>query len=399
MLEEYQIPVSKPVLAKNQDEAADIAKKIGYPVVMKIQSNDITHKTDVGGVKLNVKTSKEVKEMYGQIVKNVKKAEPKSKIDGITIQPMVSSDGYELIIGSKKDPTFGSVILFGMGGVSVELFKDRAIGLPPLNDTLAKRLIEGTKVYELLKGFRGKKAANINLLKEILVRFSGLIVDFPEIKEIDINPLIIDTKKAFALDARIILDQEAISSGYTGKHENLVIGPYPTEYIEKIDVNGKEVTLRPIKPEDEPLHKDMFMSLSEETIRFRFLKAIKELSHAELVRFCYIDYDREITLVAIANENKKKSMVGICMLTGDPDNESAEFAIMLRDKWQGKGLGEKMMDSSISMAKTKGWKTIYAGLLPTNLKMINLFRKKGFELEKAESKDMYYVRKNICSIQ
>ncbi len=394
ILEEYQIPVSNPILAKNQEEAVKIAKKIGYPIVMKIQSPDISHKTDAGGVKLDIRTDEDAKDAFKEIITNAKKYDTKAKIDGISIQQM-APEGYEVIIGSKKDPLFGSVILFGMGGVAVELFQDKKIGLPPLNETLAKRLMEGTKVYELLKGFRGRKPADIDLLKKILVRFSHLIVDFPEIKEVDINPLNIDDKRAIALDARIIIDENVIFKENIPKHEHLVIIPYPTELIRKVNVKGNDVILRPIKPEDEPLHEEMFKGFSEETVRYRFFRLIKELSHAERVRYCHNDYDREIALVAIVEEKGKRRMLGVCRLTGDMDNETAEFAIVLQDEWQSKGLGEEMMDYVIDIAKQKGWKSIYAGVLTSNFKMIKLFKKKGFKFENIPEEGMYNVKKEL----
>ncbi|MBU0628015.1 MAG: bifunctional acetate--CoA ligase family protein/GNAT family N-acetyltransferase [Nanoarchaeota archaeon] len=395
LLEEYGIPVSKPILAKTAEEAVKIAKKMKYPVVLKLQSPDITHKSDAGGVRLNVRTDHGVIDNFEMIIDSAKKYKPSAKLEGVTVQPMVANEGYELILGSKKDNLFGSVILFGMGGIAVELFKDKRIGLPPLNDTLAKRLIEGTKIYEFLKGFRGKKAVNIDLLKQIVIRFSHLIVDFPEIKEMDINPFIIDHKEALALDARIAIDENMIFNDKAGRQDHLVIIPYPTEFIKKVNVKGKEIILRPIKPEDEPLHEEMFKTFSQDTVRFRFFRIIKELTREEVIRFCHSDYDREIALVAIIKDGGKEKMIGVCRLTGDPNNEKAEFAIMLRDDWQSKGLGEIMMDYILDIAKQKGWKTIYAGVLRSNVKMIKLFQKKGFKLEMIEGEGMYEVKKDI----
>ncbi|MEM2953659.1 MAG: acetate--CoA ligase, partial [Candidatus Bathyarchaeia archaeon] len=272
LLEYYDLPVVKTYVARTADEAVRIASQIGYPVVLKILSPQITHKTEAGGVVFDLKSESEVREAFERIIKNAKAYSPNAKIFGVTVQPMVKKNGYEVIIGAKKDPLFGPVILFGMGGIGVELFKDYAIGIPPLNQTLARRLLEETKVYQLLKGYRNMPPANMKLLEEILVRFSQMIIDFPQIKEADINPLLINEKEAYVLDARIVVDKDLIFKKVE-PHQHLIISPYPKKYeiLWKLR-DGRTVLLRPIKPEDEPLWLEMFQNFSEESIRYRFFQ-------------------------------------------------------------------------------------------------------------------------------
>jgi acetyltransferase len=249
VLEFYNFPVVKTYVAQDEDEAVAIASRIGYPVVLKILSPQIIHKTDAGGVVLDIKSEEEVREAFRTIIENAKKYNPKAEILGVTVQPMVKKRGYEVILGSKKDVVFGPVIMFGMGGIGVELFKDFSIGLPPLNQTLARRMMEETKVYQLLKGYRGMPPANIKRLEEVMVLFSHLLIDFPQIKEVDINPLLVDEKDAIAIDARIVIDKELVFKKVE-PHQHLVISPYPKKYetLWKLR-DGRTVLLRPIKPE------------------------------------------------------------------------------------------------------------------------------------------------------
>ncbi|MFP3984535.1 MAG: GNAT family N-acetyltransferase, partial [Candidatus Bathyarchaeia archaeon] len=387
ILEAYGIPTAKTQLAKTEDEAVSSAEEIGYPIVLKIYSPQITHKTDVGGVMLNLKNETEVREAYKKILENAQKKASEADVKGVTVQPMITKEGYELIIGSKKDRLFGPVILFGMGGVFVELYKDRAIGLPPLNQTLARRIIERTQVYQLLKGFRGKPSANTKRLEEIMVKFSEMLIDFPELTEVDINPLIVDNEDAVALDARIVIDRNLLFQE-VAPHEHLVISPYPKRYEWQIKLkDNRAILLRPIKPEDEPLENDLWKTFSEETQRFRFFSPMRTWSHATLVRYTNIDYDREIALVAILTENGKKKMIGVVrMIMEPPDFNAAEVAIVVGDPWQGLGLGSKMMDSIIEVAKDKNLDSIYGLMLRDNQRAIELFREKLFSVDYASVK-------------
>ncbi len=385
-LDTYDIPTSTTRVAESADQAANIAYEIGYPVVLKIYSHDITHKTDVGGVALNLGNKEEVKEAYHDIVSRAQNHRPSADILGVTVQKMISNIDYELILGSKKDPLFGASILFGRGGTGVELYKDTAAGFPPLNQVLAHRLMEETKVYQLLKGYRGKEGADIRELEKQLTRFGQLIIDFPEIKEIDINPLAVIDGSFKALDARIILDTDYRNKKVEKTHEHLAIEPYPRQYVEdwRLD-DGRDVTLRPIRPEDEPLEFELFDSFSDKTWRQRFFGPRTEVTHREMTRYTNIDYRREMAIIGILEENDDKKMIGVGRLIIGPDQDTGEYAVVVGDPWQKLGLGEKLTDSIIGVAEDKGLKTIYATILKNNKPMLQLARKMGFQEEERDS--------------
>jgi acetyltransferase len=380
-LDAYGIPRARGELATNLNEALAIASKIGYPVALKIVSHDIVHKTDVGGVVTNVSSESELRTAFLKLVDTVKSKAPDAKIKGVYVQQMIKPTNYELILGSKKDPDFGSVIMFGAGGIATEVFRDFSIGLPPLNQVLARRLMEETKIYNsLLHGMRGKPPADMKKLEEIVVRFSNLIVDFPEIKEADINPLIVTDNSIYAVDFRIVLDPECVDSHEPYPH--LVIMPYPTKYVRLWRLrDGREVLLRPIRPEDEPLEYELIKGLSEESSRFRFFQVIREVTHEMLVRFCNIDYDREMAIIAEYNQDGKRRNVGVGRLIIEPERKRGEFAVLVADDFQGKGLGTKLTDMLIEVALEKGLDSIYGIVLPENTKMIGLCKKLGFDIK------------------
>jgi len=387
-LANYEIPISRNALAKNLEEALKYAGNIGFPVAMKVVSPDILHKTDVGGVKINIKSEEEAKRAFEDIMKSVKERMPEAYIHGVLIENMVLNK-YELIIGCKKDPIFGPVIVFGMVGIAVEVFKDTNIGLPPLNMALSMRLIEETKIYKLLKGYRGTKGVNIKAIQFLLYKFAYLIQDFPEIKEFDINPFAVDENGGVVLDAKIILDEKVIGKKIK-PYSHMVISPYPKEYITTFKMkNGKEAILRPIRPEDEPLEAAMFKTLSEQTQWFRFFQLIKDITHQILIRYTQIDYDREIAIIAEVEENGEKKMAGVVRLIADPYNETAEFAIVVGDPWQRQGLGNKFTDYILDIAKKRGIKTIYAYFLKENQIMMHMFKKRDFNIYKSE--DVYHA--------
>jgi acetyltransferase len=380
-LEYYDLPVVKTRVAQTEDEAVLSAQQAGYPVVLKILSPQIAHKTDAGGVVLDINNETEVRNAFSKIMKTSREYAPNADILGVTVQPMIKKQGYEVIIGAKADPLFGPVILFGMGGVGVELFKDFAIGIPPLNQTLARRMMEETKVYQLLKGYRNVPPANFKLLEEILVRFSQMLVDFPELREVDINPLFVDEKEAVALDARIVIDRERVFKKLEA-HEHLVITPYPRKYETMWKLrDGRTVILRPIKPEDEPLWLEMFQNFSEESIRYRFFQIIKDTPHETRVRYCNIDYDREIAIVAELTEDGRRKILGVTRVSVEPDGKRGEIAFIVADPWQGLGLGTKMVDYAIEICKDKKIETVYAIILPDNYRAISLMKKMGFTTE------------------
>ncbi|NNF34798.1 MAG: bifunctional acetate--CoA ligase family protein/GNAT family N-acetyltransferase [Saprospiraceae bacterium] len=373
----YDMPVSQSQLAFTEEEAVEIADSVGFPVVLKVVSYDIGLKTDIGGVRLNIKTPDEVRLAYDQIIHSIRRLKPEASILGISVEKMVFKR-YELLIGANKDPIFGSVIVFGMGGIAVEVFKDRAIELPPLNMALAKRIIEGTKIFHLLKGYRGIPQSDIRAVQFLLYKFAYLIIDCPQILEIDINPYVIDERGGIILDAYIILDNE-----YKRKplrpYRHMVISPYPKQYETTIRMkNAQQVFLRPIRPEDEPLEEELLSSLSKETQYFRFFGFMPSIPKKLLKRSSQIDYDREMAIIAIIEENGKKKMIAEVRLLATHDNSEAEFAIVISDDWQGMGLGNKMTTYILDIAKKRNIKTINATVLKVNKAMIHIFKSLGF---------------------
>jgi len=379
-LSAYGIPATEVFIVQDMETAVRTAKEIGYPVVLKIVSPDITHKTEVGGVRLNIRSEENLREAYNQMFDSVKARAPKARIIAVSVQKMVENIDYEVILGAKKDRDFGSVILFGMGGIGTEILKDYAIGLPPLNQTLARRLMEETKVYKMLQGYRGKAPADFNQLEQILVSFSNLIVDFPGIFEMDINPIAISNGKAVAIDARILMDKECIA--YTTPYPHLIIAPYPTRYITPWRLpDGTDVLLRPIRPEDEPLERELLSSLSEETLRMRFFRMIGAITHEMLVRFCNIDYDRDMAVVAEIKEDHKRRIIGIGRVVGEHDLRTAEVGILVHDAFQGKGLGYKLMEVLIRIAKEKGMEELHGITLTENTRILRMLREFHFTTE------------------
>jgi len=343
---------------------------------MKALSPQITHKSDAKGVILNVCSSSQVPDFFREIERRVKSLNIAADFQGVIIQPMIVEGKYELLIGSKKDPQFGSVILFGMGGTRVELFRDVSVGFPPLNSVLARRLIESTSIYK--RALSVGQPLSSRVLEEVLVKFSRMIADFPELKEVDINPLILNKEGAVVVDARIVIDEEQVSCDNLAQ-ENLAIAPYPREYIADCKLkNSVSVLLRPIMPEDEGRFNEFLKSLSEETVRFRFFELFKEMSHETLTKYCNLDYDREISLIAEA-QGESRQIVGAVRLTVEPDGKKGEFAIMISDQLQGFGLGSKLMDSLIGIGKDKKLEQIHGYVLANNYKMLTLCYKKGFQ--------------------
>jgi acetyltransferase len=374
----YGIPVTIAQVAQDPEAAVNIAEKVGYPVVIKIVSPDISHKSDVGGVVMGIDSNEALKEAYEKLIERVKERAPAAAITAVAVEKMFTGIDYELILGSKKDKDFGSVILFGMGGTMAEFIKDFSIGLPPLNQTLAKMLMQDTRVYKMLQGFRGKPAADFEGLEEILVNFSNLVVDFPEIAEIDINPLAISNGKASALDARIIIDKNYDATG-RWPYPHLIITPYPTKYTTPWQLSdGTKVLLRAIRPEDEPAEHEMLSSLSQESLRTRFFSTIKDISHEWLILFCNIDYDRHMAIVAEVEENGNKKMIGVARLIMNQDMTSGEVAFLVQDRYQGKHLGSKFLEILIGIARERGLEEVRADVLTENEKMLNVFKRLGF---------------------
>jgi acetyltransferase len=382
-LASYGIPSFKTYTATNIDEAINIAKSIGYPLVIKILSPDITHKTDIGGVVVGISSEETLRTAYMAIMENVKSKAPDANITGVTVQKMLEKIDYEIILGAKKDNDFGSVIIFGLGGVGAEIMKSIGIGLPPLNQTLAMRLIEDSGISRMLQGYRGKTPADMRLLEQTIVNFSNLIVDFPEIAEMDINPIGISEGKPYALDARIIIDPTGFD--HMPQYSHLVMTPYPTRYIVPWKLtDGQEVTLRPIRPEDEPLEHELLTTLSEKSMKERFFQPIMGITHEVLVRFCNIDYDREIAIIADLKSGDKRKIIAIGRLVIEPGTRNGEFAIVVHDHYQGKGLGFKLMDVLIGIAQDKSLNSIYGIVLSENERMLRATKKLGFVPKRLE---------------
>jgi acetyltransferase len=393
VLEAFDIPTVLTKVAKSEEEAKEIAKDMGFPVVLKVYSKTITHKSDVGGVKLNLKSEKEVEKAFQEIYNSVKKFLKEEDFQGVTVQKMVSINGYELILGSSADPQFGPVILFGTGGKLVEVFRDRALALPPLNSTLAIRLMERTKVFKALKGVRGEKGVNLDFLEIVLIRFSKLISEYPIIKECDINPLLATSNEIIALDARIVLHSKE------EKKVDLAIRPYPIEHIKSSSTKeGIPITFRPIKPEDEILVSDFLKTLSKESVLQRFLKKLdytKLLARERLIKMCFTDYDREIALIAEVENKGKKEIIALSRLTKILNTKDAVFAMVVKDSWHGKKVGSNLLKYLIDVAKYEKIKKIKARVLKENLIMQKIFKKLNFEMRESSDGKMIYVELDL----
>ena len=395
-LEAYEIPTTKPHLARSADEAVEIAKRVGYPVVLKIHSPQITHKTDVSGVALNLGDGGAVRRSFEQMVETAAEKRPDAEILGATVQKMVTyPTGFELIIGSKKDPVFGSVILVGMGGTAAEVFRDRALALPPLNETLARQALESLKSWPLLQGYRGRPGVNIDRLIEIIMRFSYLVADYPEIKELDVNPLLVTPDEVIALDARVIVDRDLIVHSVR-LYAHLAIRPYPEEFVTKRKLKDEtSVVLRPIKPEDEPMWHDLVKNCSTETIRFRFNYLFKKTTHEMATRYCFIDYDREIAIVAEVEDEGQRRLIGLGRLVADVDHETAEYAVIVADRWQGNGLGGVLTDYCLEVAQRWGVRRLVAETTKYNTRALATFRSRGFEMDDTKEEDVVLVTKEV----
>jgi acetyltransferase len=372
----YGIPVVETLFARNADEALAFAEQTGYPVVIKIISPQISHKSDVGGVLLNIESPAILSAAAEGMLARVKRIRPDAIIEGFTVQKMIERPGaHELIIGVSTDPVFGPVILFGQGGISVEIVKDRAIALPPLNLKLARDLIERTRVYNILKGYRNITPADVTAIELTLIKISQLVIDQPEICELDINPLFADSKGVLALDARMKIKPY---HGKPGKH--LSIRPYPRELEEQVTLrSGEIIRIRPIKPEDEPAHQEFLEKTSPEDRYFRFFRSVDDIGHSQMARFTQIDYDREMAFVARAtDETGHEETIGVVRIVCDSDASEGEFSIIIRTDKQQLGLGTILMDKIIRYSKTKGVKKLSGQILLENKAMLNLAHKFNF---------------------
>ncbi|MCE5182244.1 MAG: bifunctional acetate--CoA ligase family protein/GNAT family N-acetyltransferase [Betaproteobacteria bacterium] len=377
LLAAFHIPVASTVIARSPGEALLLAQQLGFPVAMKINSPDITHKSDAGGVKLNLGNASAVRAAYNDIIAAVKKNRPNAHIDGIAIQPMVvKPNGRELMVGVTSDPVFGPVITFGAGGITVEVLGDRAVALPPLNRFLVRELIAETRVSKLLGAFRHMPPVQMEALENLLLRVSEMVCELPWLKEMDINPLIVDEHGALAADARVMVDFAPISSD---RYSHMAIYPYPSHLVANWQLpDGTDITIRPIRPEDAELTQEFVRALSDEAKYFRFMNTMHELSQSMLVRFTQIDYDREMALMAVTEVDGKEIEIGVCRYAINPDGESCEFALVVSDKWQHKAIGHKLMAGLIDAARDKGLKIMEGEVLASNHNMLKLVGTLGF---------------------
>ncbi len=375
ILAAYDIPIVETKIVNDVDSILSAAEDLTYPVVLKILSSDITHKSDVGGVQLGIGSKEALLTAANSMLERVNKSQPNAHIEGFTVQQMVvRKDAYELIIGVATDPIFGPFILFGQGGISVEVMNDKAIALPPLNMKLATDLITRTRISKLLSGYRGIPAANLEAIKTTLVKISQLIIDNPEIIELDINPLFVDSKGVIALDARIKVQKSDLSGS-----ERLVIRPYPQELEEKIVThNGQTILLRPIRPEDESAHHEFLTKTDPQDIYFRFFKSSNNFTHQFLARFTQIDYDREMAFVAKTTDDKQETL-GVIRAISDSDNHEAEIAIIVRSDIHGQGIGRSLMEKMIKYCRERGIEQLTGQVLPDNYAFLSLVRKFNFK--------------------
>jgi acetyltransferase len=382
----YGIPVVETRMAENEEQAVACAAEIGYPVVLKLLSSTIAHKTDVDGVRLRLQTGEQVRSAYRAIQTAVVEKRGAEHFGGVTVQPMVQRDGYELILGSTVDAQFGPVILFGSGGVMVEVYRDRALALPPLNTTLAHRMMEQTKIYSALLGVRGRKPVNMTALEGLLVRFSQLVMEQPWIKEIDINPLLATSEQLIALDARVVVHDSAVQEEQLPRP---TIRPYPSQYVREWSLkDGTPVTIRPIRPEDEPLMVQFHTTLSERSVYLRYFCSLSlstRVEHERLVRICFGSYDRGFALVADRKnpDTGQHEVLGVGRFSAI-NRAEAEAAVLVSDRWHGLGLGTELLASAARVARAEKFKRLSGEILRDNLATQAIFKKVGFRLRSME---------------
>jgi acetyltransferase len=387
LLSLYGIPTVETRAAASEDEAATIASEFGFPVVLKVFSETITHKTDVGGVKLNLQDEAAVRSAYRAIQSSVEEKAGPDQFSGVTVQPMVKLDGYELILGSSVDPQFGPVILFGSGGQLVEVYRDRALALPPLNTTLAQRMMEQTRIFTALKGVRGRKPVNLAALENLLVRFSQLVLERRWIAEIDINPLLASSERLLALDARIVLHGPAVTLDQLPKP---AIRPYPLQYVSSWTMkDGNQVTIRPIRPEDEPLMVKFHETLSDRSVYLRYfcsLSLSRRVAHERLLRICFGDYDREMALVAERTDpgTGERRILGVGRMSRLHARNEAEVAVLVSDQCQNLGLGYELLRRVVQFARDEKLSQVSAEILSDNIAMRIIMRRLGFRVRTGE---------------
>ncbi len=379
VLNAFRIPTVRNAVARSANEALIIAESIGFPIAMKVLSNDISHKSDAGGVRLNINSAHEVRGAYRQMIDQVLQKVPGATIEGVTVEKMYRSpNGRELMIGIIQDPVFGPVISFGGGGTAVEVMGDSAISLPPLNHRLARDLIRRTRVSKLLGEFRNMPAVDMDRLIEVLLGVSGMACELPWIREMDINPLIADENGIVAVDARIVVDYPKPS---TDPYNHLAIHPYPVHLVKHVQLNdGTDIVIRPIRPEDAENEAEFIRGLSKESKYFRFMNSLQELSQEMLVRFTQIDYHNEMALVAVRSLGDREEQIGVARYTTNLDKKSCEFALVVSDQWRGRGIARHLMRRLMQIARDRDLERIEGQVLSNNVKMLQLMRLLNFQI-------------------
>ena len=377
LLRAFNIPMLPAMTARSPNEALAAAEYLGFPVAMKILSPDITHKSDVGGVRLNVSRAQAVRHVYSEMMEQAQTARPDARLEGVSIEKMYRrASGREVLVGVIDDPVFGPVVSFGAGGTAVEILRDRAVALPPLNEHIARSRILRTKVAKMLGEFRGLPPVKLDALVQVLLRVSEMVCELPQIKEMDINPLTVDEEGAFALDARIVVHYQAPGRR---PYDHMAIHPYPSHLVSHWQLaDGTDITVRPIRPEDAEIEQAFVRKLSPEAKYFRFMESIQELSKEMLVRFTQLDYQRELAFIATTKVGGREVELGVARYFTNPDGESGEFALVVADEWQRKGIGTRLMSCLIEAAREKGFRTLQGEVLANNPKMLHLMGKLGF---------------------
>ena len=396
ILRAFRIPVAQTMVARTPTEALLLAEQIGFPVAMKVDSPDLVRKSDAGGVRLNITNAPSVRNAYHDIIEVVQKRHPNARINGVSIEPYLARpNGRELMIGVERDPTFGPIITFGAGGTEVEIFSDRAVALPPLNQYLAQDLIRSTRAAKLLGKFRNMPPINMEALEDVLLHISEMVCELPWLQELDLNPLIVDENGAIAADARIVIDHAATSGD---RYSHMAIHPYPSHLVQEWEQpNGLVITIRPIRPEDAEMEQDFVKNLSDESKYYRFMDTLRELTQSMLVRFTQIDYDREMALVATLPEKDGKTVqIAVARYVTNPDGETVEFALAVADAWQKHGIGRKLMSALIESARIKGYRAIVGDVLSQNTKMFRLMGSLGFTIH--PHPDDPAVKRVVCSL-
>ena len=390
-----QIPFTKPLPALSVDAAVEVAEQIGYPVVLKVRSPDVTHKSDVGGVEVGLANAGEVRLAFDRIVASVHERRPEAEVQGVTVQPMARTSGYELVLGAREDPIFGAVILLGAGGVTAEVLRDQSLEAAAANERLALGMLQSLRMWPLLAGHRGRPAVDLDALLEVVMRFSYLVADYPELSEIEINPLLATVDGAIALDARAVVDQSLVGR-QAPPFSHLAIRPYPEEYTRQATTTGGlQVTLRPIRPEDEPAWHEMLDACSPETIAMRFSGMVRH-THEFATRFCFIDYDREFAIVAeLEPEDGTRKLAGVARLVAAPDRQRAEYAVLIADPWQRRGLGSLLTGYCLEFARSWGLRSVYAETAIDNANMIAVFQKQGFGLTRRPDEGVVLVERGV----